>query len=134
MNKFLEIHKKGDNFEIIRPFIPFHAEILFNPQQGSKKFYLKLTDIKRSEQRHEVKWNLSMICNNHWETIYRVCFRSIPHLIIFTLAPSNCVCLFIQTQNLKIMHQILVIFSYKMWFTCDSVLLKDDSLHIQIES
>ena len=78
VNKFLEIHKKGDNFEIIRPFIPFHAEILFNPQQGSKKFYLKLTDIKRSEQRHEVKWNLSMICNNHWETIYRVCFRSIP--------------------------------------------------------
>ena len=78
VNKFLEIHKKGDNFEIIRPFIPFHAEILFNSQQGSKKFYSKLTDIKKSEQWHEVKWNLSIIYNNHWETIYRVCFRSIP--------------------------------------------------------
>ena len=77
VNKFVVSHKKGENFEITRPFIPYHAEVLFDPQKGSKKFYSKLADLNRPEQRHEVKWNLSMSCSINWETIYRACFRSI---------------------------------------------------------
>ena len=47
VNKFVESHKKGENFETIRPFIPFHSETLYNSGKGSKTFYTKLIDVKK---------------------------------------------------------------------------------------
>ena len=46
--KFVESYKKGDNFETIRPFIPFHSETLYKSGKGSKTFYTKLIDVKKT--------------------------------------------------------------------------------------
>ena len=79
VNKFVESHKKGENFEIIRPFIPFHSETLYNSGKGSKTFYTKLIDVKKAQQNHhEIKWNSNLSGTNHWEDIYKACFRSVP--------------------------------------------------------
>ena len=79
VEKFIESFRKGDNFIIARPFIPFHSEILYNVEKGSKKFYTRIIDTHKSQPNHEYSWNLKLSCTNYWEIIYKSCFRSMPN-------------------------------------------------------
>ena len=78
VNKFVQSHKKGDLFELMRPFIPFHSEILFSGETGCKKFYKRMANLTKQQPNHEIKWNLKLSCSNNWEIIYKSCFRCIP--------------------------------------------------------
>ena len=68
---------RGNNFETVRPFIPFHSEILYKSGKGSKNLLHKVDLCKKIQQNHhEIKWNPDLLGTNHWEYIYKDCFRS----------------------------------------------------------
>ena len=75
---FVQLCRKDDTFEITRPFIPLHYEILFSRQTRSQKFYKSMMSTTKIQQKHEVKWNLNLPCSNNWDIIYKSWFKCIP--------------------------------------------------------
>ena len=66
----------------VRPYLPFHANILFGTKTKSNSFYRSLIQVEHQREfpTHEVKWNSLLnylIDNDNWNIYYKVCFWTI---------------------------------------------------------
>ena len=65
----------------LRPYLPFHANILFGTKSKSNSFYRTLTqdEHQREMPTHEQNWNSQLkgqINNEHWYFYYKACFKT----------------------------------------------------------
>ena len=83
LNKYRNCVSSGKlrQISLIRPYLPFHANIIFRISK-SNHFYKNLMQIKDHKEitNHELKWNSQLsdlIYNENWNIYYKACFKAI---------------------------------------------------------
>ena len=80
VKKFIGDNKIDNNFQLIRPYIPFHMKALLTSNKISKSLYTKFDQINTSRVKIETKWSLelNLECTTAmWKLIYKSCFQSV---------------------------------------------------------
>ena len=77
VKKIIGDNKIDNNFQLIRPYVPFHMKALLTSNKISKSLYTKFAQINTSRVKIETKWSLelNLECTTAmWKLIYKSCF------------------------------------------------------------
>ena len=80
VKKFIVKNKKGNNFEIKTPYIPFHLKAVLKSQQNKKAIYQSLCKSNDTTAWNDIKWNVDLesdVDKTIWKNIYMACFFTI---------------------------------------------------------
>ena len=80
VKKFIVKNKKGNNFEIKTPYIPFHLKAVLKSQQNKKAIYQSLCKGNDTTAWNDIKWNVDLesdVDRTIWKNIYIACFFTI---------------------------------------------------------
>ena len=74
VKKFIIVNKTEDNFDVLKPCIPFHVKTIINPKKQIRVVLMYKVDFSA---HNEVKWGIKLniepdeLC---WKSMYRNCF------------------------------------------------------------
>ena len=80
VKKFIAKYKKGDQFDSIKPFVPFHLKNVVKSQQNKKLIYQSLCKSNDIKLSNDIKWNTELgleIDKTMWKNLNKACFYTI---------------------------------------------------------
>ena len=80
ITKFIDSKNGFSKVKLERPHVPFHINVVLNPEKRSKQLYTILSCDGFEQPNNEKKWSLELntqLNSEFWTTSYKICFKAV---------------------------------------------------------